>query len=60
MDNTRPVDEAAHVAGNQTSSPERNEISEPSRKRVLTMEAVMDDMRTILWPSECSREQRGK
>jgi hypothetical protein len=56
MDNTRRVREPRHAAGNAVKPACRNSISEPCLKRVLSMHAVMDDMRTILWPDRCDQQ----
>ncbi len=55
MNNTQRVRDATHAAGNADKPGCRNGNSEPS-KRVLSMEAVMDDIRTILWPDRCDQE----
>ena len=59
MDNTRSVRDPTHAAGNAVKPGCRNGISEPSLKRVLSLDAVMDDMRTILWSDRCDRESPG-
>ena len=55
MHNTQTIREGTHVGGNAANPGCRNGISEPS-KRVLSMEAVMNDIRTILWPDR--RDQK--
>lgn len=56
MHNTRRVREPTHAAQNAVKPGCQNDISESSLKRVLSVEAVIDDMRAILWPDCCGQE----
>ena len=56
MDNTRRVCQPTHPAWNAANPGCRNGSSERSLKRVLSVDAVIDDMRAILWPDRCDEE----
>lgn len=59
----RRLQEAMHVAGDAAEPARRSGISQASLsrsqkirpERALSVEAVMDDMRTILWPDRCDQ-----
>jgi hypothetical protein len=55
MHNARRVREASHVA-KAAKQGYRNDISKPPSKRMLSMNTVMEDMRTILWPDRSDQE----
>lgn len=57
----RKVQAVTHVAGDAIEPAHRVDVSQPSMarrpkaraERVLSVEAVMDDARAILWPDLC-------
>ena len=59
----RQFQEQMHVAGDAVDPARRTGLSQPSRsrtpkvrtERVLSLDAVMDDMGTILWPDRCGQ-----
>jgi hypothetical protein len=54
MNNTRRIREPANT---ERTKPEYGDgISEPSPKRALSVDVVMDDMRAILWPDRCDQK----
>jgi hypothetical protein len=56
MADIRDVRESSQAPENAAKRECSSGLSDPSLKRVLSMEAVMDDMRAILWTNRCDLE----